>query len=308
LQVVAENMQRMPEEQRAQIQQQEIEQITNTVIGRSYSEVLQEQIIFALVYNDYEFSQDKTSRGIFNDRMGEEFDRVEIPEMMKEFKVDNVAALKKFLEEQLGSSLEKEKRQWIREQIVKQWISMSMQKATGDSTHDEMRDFYERNKAMFTSANQARWQEMVVLFSNHDTEQEAWKKIRWMGNQVVGGAPFEEIAKLNSDGFTASNGGVWDWTTKGSLTSAELEAAVFLQPVGALSPAIIKSDKGLHIIRVLERQESTVVPLVEAQPMIREKIKNLRAQRYQDEYLTDLRRRYPTIVVKEQIDFDVKSY
>lgn len=305
LHVVSENLKIMSDEKREKITQQEIEQITNIVISQSYPEVLQEQIIFALVYNDYEFSQDKTSKSVFYDRIGEEFERVEIPEMMNEFKVTNLAELKKYLEEQLGSSLEKEKRQWIREQIVKQWISMSMQRATGDSTHDEMRDFYERNKAMFTSTDKARWQEMVVLLSNHNTEQEAWHKIRWMGNQVAGGAPFEEIVKANSDGFTASNGGVWDWTSKGSLTSAELEQAIFSQPVGQLSPAIIKSNKGLHIIRVLERQESTVVPLVEAQPVIREKIKGQRAQRYQEEYLTDLRRRFPTVVVKDRIDFNV---
>jgi len=305
LQIASEYVKAMSEEERERISQQEIEQDMNKFIAQSYPEVLKEQIIFALVYNDYEFSQDKTSQGIFNDRMGEEFERIEIPAMMQEFNVTNLAALKKYLEEQLGSSLEKEKRQWIREQIVKQWINMSMQRATGDSTHDEMKDFYERNKAMFTSTTRARWQEMVVLLSNYNTEQEAWKKIRWMGNQVAGGAPFEEIAKANSDGFTASDGGIWDWTTQGSLTSAELEQAIFSQPIGQLSPAIIKSDKGLHIVRVLEREESTVVPLVEAQPMIREKIKNQRAQRYQDEYLADLRRRFPTIVVKDRIDFNV---
>jgi hypothetical protein len=244
---------------------------------------------------------------MFHEKLGEEFDRTEVPEMMKEFNVGNLAALKNYLQKQLGSSYEKEKRQWIREQIVKQWISMSVQKATGECTYDEMMDFYQKNKATFTSTARARWQEMVVLFSQHNTEQEAWNKIRWMGNKTAEGAPFEEIAKVNSDGFTASNGGVWDWVTKGSLNSAELEQAIFTQPIGALSPAVIVSDKGLHIIRVLERQEEKVMPFVEAQGTIREKIKNQRTQRYQDEYLTDLRRRFPPLIVKDSIDFNVST-
>jgi hypothetical protein len=307
LQMIAENIKRMSEEERAKATPQEIEGAINTFIARSYTEALQEQIIFALVYSDYEFSQDRASKNMFNERLGEEFDRTEVPDMMKEFNVGNIAALKEYLQKQLGSSYEKEKRLWIREQIVKQWIGMSVQKATGECTYDEMMDFYQANKTMFTSVARARWQEMVVLLSQHNTEQEAWDKIRWMGNQTAGGAPFEEIAKANSDGFTAVNGGVWDWITKGSLSSAELEQAVFSQPIGQLSPAVIVSDKGLHIIRVLERQETKVVPFEEAQGTIREKIKNQRAQRYQEEYLTDLRRRFPPLIVKDHIDCNVST-
>ena len=307
LRVLSENIKRMPEEDREKVTPQEIEQFINMFAANLYPEVLQEQIMFALVYHDFAMSQDRASATMFHERLGEEFDRTEIPEMMKEFAVDNHVALKRFLEDQLGSSLDKEKRFWIREQIVRQWVTMSIQRATGESTHDEMMDFYVTNQAMFTSLTQARWQEMVVLLSRHNTEQEAWNKIRWMGNQVLGGAPFEEIAKANSDGFTASNGGLWDWTTQGSLTSEVMEQAIFSQQIGQLSPAIIRSDKGLHIIRVLERQEEKVVPFVEAQVTIREKIKNQRTMRYQDEYLTNLRNRVPVEIVKDRIDFKINS-
>jgi hypothetical protein len=307
LRVVSENIKRMSEDERTNVPRQEIEQFINMFAESHYPEVLQEQIMFALVYNDYDLSQDKASKNMFNERMGDEFDRAEVPELMKEFSVENHAALKRYLEDRLGSSLEKEKRLWIREQIVRQWIHMSIQRATGECTHDEMKDFYEKNETMFTSATQARWQEMVVLLSRHNTEQEAWNKIRWMGNQVLGGAPFEEITKANSDGFTASNGGIWDWTAKGNLTSEVLEQAIFSQPIGNLSPAIIRSDKGLHIVRVLERQEAKVVPFLEAQVTIREKIKNLRTQRYQEEYLTNLRNRIPVEIVKDRIDFNVHT-
>jgi hypothetical protein len=307
LKMVAESIKKMPEADQEKVTRQEIEQVINAFVENHYPEVLQEQILFALVYNDYDLQNGRDQKNGINEKMGEDFDRNEVPEMLKEFNVENVAALKTYLEHQLGSSLEKERRFWIREQIVKQWIGMSIQRATGDSTQDEMLDFYEKNKAMFTSAAKARWQEMVVLLSRHSTEQEAWSKIRWMGNQVVGGAPFGEIAKANSDGFTAADGGIWDWTEKGNLTSAELEQALFSQPIGQLSPAIIRSDKGLHIIRVLERQEEKVVPFVEAQGTIRERIRLQRTQRYQEEYLTELRRKYPTVVVRDRIDFNVNN-
>ena len=268
---------------------------------------MQEQILFALVYNDYDVSQDRASKAHFDERMGEEFNRVVIPEMLEEFQVENVAALRRFLEMNLGSSLEKERRLWVREQIVREWIRMSIRRGFNESTYEEMLEFYENNKAMFTSVTRVRWQEMVVMVSKHNTEQEAWNKITWMGNRVAEGAPFDEIARWNSDGFTASDGGVRDWTTRGSLTSAELEEAIFSLPIGQVSPAIIKSDIGFHIVRVLERQEAQVVPFVEAQVTIRERIGNQRTQRSQEEYFAELRRRFPTVVVRDRVDFNVNT-
>ena len=305
--VITANLEQMPEENRTSVTRQEIEQVFNTIASELYPEVLQEQVIFALVYNDYLQQQSNEQKNLFDERLGEEFDRKEVPEMIKEFNVENVVDLKKYLEQNLGSSLEKEKRLWIREQIVRQWISMSIQRGAAEPTHDEMLDYYERNQTMFTSTARARWQEIAVLFSRHNTEQEAESKMRWMGNQAAGGTPFEEIARTQSDGFTASEGGAWDWTTKGSLASPELEQAIFSQPIGQLSPAIIRSEKGLHIIRVVERQEARVVPFVEAQVTIREKIKNQRIQQQQDEYLADLRRRFPAVVVRDRIDFDINN-
>jgi hypothetical protein len=302
--VISEKIDQMSEVERATVTQQEIEQFLNMFVERNYPDMLRAQIELALVFNDYYISQDRAMQNHFNTRLSEEFDRSEIPDMLEEFNVENVAALRKYLEENLGSSLEKELRLWVREQIAREWVKMSMGQATRDPTHEEMREFYDRNQAMFTSAAQARWQEMVVLRSNHHTEKEAWDKIVWMGNQVATGASFEEIARLNSDGFTASNGGVWDWVTKGSLTSPELEQAIFAQPIGNLSPQIIQSARGLHIIRVLEREESQVVPFVEAQVTIRENIRRQRIQQRETEYIADLRRRFPTHVVRDRIDFN----
>ena len=307
LQIVAANLKSMPEEKRAEIKPQEIELFIDEFAEKMYPEILAEQILFALIYSDYDMSMDKATKNAYNDRLGDEFDRNEIPNMMKEFNVDNVAALKRYLEEQLGSSLEKERRLWIREELVKQWMGTSMKRATAECTHDEMMDFYEKNKAGFTSPTKARWQEMTVLFSKYKTEQEARDKIVWMGNQVAQGASFDEIAKANSDGFTAPSGGIRDWTSKGSLTSEELEQAVFSQPIGQLSPAIIRSGQGFHIVKVLERKETSVVPFLEAQSTIREMIKRQRAQQQQEEYFSNLRRRFPTMIIKDHIDFKVSS-
>ncbi|MDR1963274.1 MAG: peptidylprolyl isomerase [Planctomycetaceae bacterium] len=306
IQVLNENLKRAPDEERAKITEEEKENFINMFVENQYPAFLQEQVMVALVFNDYLLAKSKEEREMFDKKFGEEFDQHEIPAMIKEFGVRNNIELKQYLKEKLGSSLDRERMLWIRSKIAQQWIMFNMQEATGECTHDEMMEFYTNHKEQFTSESRVQWQELFVAFSNHKTEEAARNKIAWMGNQVAAGYPFEEIAKVNSEGFTAAKGGLWDWTKKGSLTSPELEQAVFSLPADKMSP-IIKGDKGFHIIRVVKREETKITPFIEAQVTIRERIKMERRQKLQTEYFAELKKRYPTRILREQIDFKISN-
>lgn len=305
MRVINDQLKKMPPEERAQVPKQELEHAIDQIVESQYPNFLQEQIQVALVYNDFYVAKNKEERETFEKKFGEEFDNKEIPEMIKEFGVRDMAELKQFLNDQLGSSIDKERRLWVRTLIAQQWIHFSTQGATGECTHDEMMEYYTENRERFTSKAKVQWQEMFVAFSNHKTEQDAHMKIAWMGNQVAAGFPLEDIAKKNSDGFTASKGGLWDWTFRGSLASEELENAIFTQPIGVLSPKIIRSEKGFHLVRAVKREESRTTPFIDAQVIIRERIRQQRRQKFEHEYFDELNRRYPTIVLKEKIDFDL---
>ena len=87
----------------------------------------------------------------------------------------------------------------------------------------------------------------------------------------MGGKPFEAVAKQQSEGFTAAVGGVYDWTTPGSLKSAVIDQAVFSLPLRRLSQ-VIESETGFHIIEVLEREPGYKKSFDVAQAEIREKM------------------------------------
>jgi hypothetical protein len=303
-QVLSENLKQVSDAERSQISETEKESFVNMFVENQYPAFLQEQITVALVFNDYLLAKSKEEREMFNKKFGEEFDQHEVPMLIKEFGVRDAIELKQYLKDKLGSSLDRERMLWIRSKIAQQWIMFNMQEASGECTHDEMMEYYTNHKDQFTSEAQAQWLELFVALSNHPTEEAARNKIAWMGNQVMAGYPFEEIAKVNSEGFTASKGGLWDWTKKGSLTSVELEQAVFSLPPNKMSP-IIKGDKGFHIIRVVKREEAETMPFIEAQVTIRERIKMERRQKLQSEYFTELKKRYPTRVLREKIDFNL---
>lgn len=292
----------IPEDQRDQIPQSEKDFFINSFIEQQYPFFLKEQINVSLIYNDFVMSKSKEERDFFEKKMAEDFDEIDVPGMLKEFGVKDQVELKKFLKEELGSSLDRERMLTVRANIARQW-SMAMMTADSECTHDEMMEYYTQNKTEFETKARCRWREMFVLFSNHKTEKDAWKKMVWMGNLVAGGTVFEEMAKVNSEGMTAREGGVWDWTKRGTLASEDLENAIFTTPVGELSP-IVKAEKGLHIIQVIEREDDKVTPFIDAQVTIRQKIQMKRRQRQQEEYFEELKRKYPTIVLRERIDFD----
>jgi parvulin-like peptidyl-prolyl isomerase len=114
-----------------------------------------------------------------------------------------------------------------------------------------------------------------------------------MGNAVWNGqASFAEVARERSQGPTAAQGGLRDWTSRGSLTSEEMDAAIFTLPVGQMS-RIIEGPTGFHIVRVVERHEPTTKPFTEAQVEIREKIRKRKVDEQVKAFVAKLRATTP---------------
>ncbi len=303
LRAFEEQLEGIPEEQRKQVPVEEKDYFINMVIQTHYPALLQEQIHVALVFNDFTMFQGREGQAMFEKKLGEEFDRTEVPKMMKEFGVEKMSELKDFLRKELGSSLDRERMLWVRSRIAQEWIRHSVATASGECTYDEMYEYYTEHIDQFTTKARAQWRELCVYTSNHPNEKAAFDRIAWMGNQVAAGASFEEIAKQHSEGFTSAKGGLWDWTSPGSLSSAELDKAVFSQPVGQLSPQIIKTERGFHIIQVVQRDEQKAKPFKDAQPDIRQRIEMQRMQKNQEEYFSELKQKYPVRIHKEKIQF-----
>ena len=125
---------------------------------------------------------------------------------------------------------------------------------------------------------------------------EAYAELARMGNEVwqngtrktVRGAAFAEVAKAKSDGFTAKDGGLHGWTTKGALQCKEIDEALFKLKIGQMSP-LIDSGPAFHIVRVLERKEAGRKPFTDVQGDIRDKLKEKRYQAAAEKYLTQIR-------------------
>jgi hypothetical protein len=222
------------------------------------------------------------------------FEEHELPDLMKQLKVDNQRDLEIRLS-QLGSSLADVRRGFNERVIAQEWIRSKV-KVNEDVGPDEMIDYYRTHLTDYDYPSQARWEELMVRKDRFKDPADAYAELANMANQAyndgikkgVQGPAFAEIAKAKSDGFTAKNGGVHGWTTKGALSCKAIDDALFTLQVGQMSP-IIDSGPAFHIIRILERKEAGRKAFTDVQADIRDKLKEKRYSKEAVKYLTKLR-------------------
>lgn len=281
-QLIAANKDRLPEDELRKQIDEEIKRRLDSAVDMKLLWLNAKQTIPPEAYDEMER------------RVSEYFETKEVPDLIKRAKLADRRELDQKLQE-LGTSLEKRKRAFIEMAVAREWLRQKS-KAETEVALDEIRAYYDSHREEFEQPARARWEELMVRFSEHPNKAEAHTKIAWMGNQVFAGHPLAEVAKAHSEGSTASEGGQWDWTTQGCLASEVLDRAVFTLPVGRLSQ-IIESDRGYHIVRVIEREDAHRTPFAEAQSEIREKLKSERQEEQAKEVLAKLKRKIPVWTV-----------
>jgi len=201
--------------------------------------------------------------------------------------------------EALGTSLEWQRRLFA-ERIVAQQGVLQQVDRNGPVTHEEMLRYYRDHLADYEHTARARWQQLTVRPSRHPSGEDARATLARLGNQLLAGADFAEVAREHSDGPSASEGGLRDWTTQGSLVSEPLDRALFTLPVGQLSP-IIEDEEGFHIIRVLERQPAYRTSFIEAQASIEKALQRQRFVAALSDHIKRLKAETPIWTIRDGV-------
>ena len=220
------------------------------------------------------------------EKLNSEFDTKQLPNLMERAKVNSPAELDAKLRG-FGTSLEKQRRQFIEQVLARENVRQNVQ-AEPDVSHDEMLRYYQENAADYDRPLRVRWEELAVKFSEFPSKAEAYRAIAELGNRVLRGAAFSRVAREQSQGFTADNGGWYDWTLQKSLKYPEVEAAIFSLPTNQLS-RVIETEDGFHIVRVLDREEAGRTPFFQEQSHIKSKLQKEKRDVAVEEYLAKVR-------------------
>lgn len=224
-------------------------------------------------------------------RITEAFYSTVLDNMLKTQKVETPLELDRALRDE-GTSLAAQFRAFkytaIAQEALRQHVPQKF-----DVSLEELREYYDANVKDFQRPARVRFRELVADFKKSGSRESALDLIVQMGNEVyLGGTSFEAVAKRLSHGVNASDGGVYDWITQGSLKSKKIDEVVFSIPLRRLS-LIIEDTDGLKIVEVLEREEARTVPFEESQLEIRDKISKQKKSKAQEELLARLREQTP---------------
>ena len=122
---------------------------------------------------------------------------------------------------------------------------------------DEARAYYEEHKVQYVS-NEKRLAAHILVMPGSD-EAAAKTKAEDIVKQLDNGADFAALAKTNSDDtLSAEQGGKLDWFEPGVMDPS-FDAALFALNKGQHS-AVVKTDFGFHIIKLLDVQAGATVP------------------------------------------------
>jgi parvulin-like peptidyl-prolyl isomerase len=251
--------------------------------------MLKSMVESKMIVNDAKQTIPATAFPKIEGEMNQVFDKEQVPKLMKAYKAANQHELDEKLRTG-GSSLDWERRSFMEMMIGSEWLKQQVKEKNPPPA--DVIGYYEQHLQDYSFPAQVRWEELMVSFDKVPDKAAAHAQIAQMGNQVMQGAPFADVAKQSSQGPTAYKGGDYDWTTQGSLAAKVLDENLFKLPVGSLSP-ILESDRGFHIIRVVERKNAGKKSFEDTQGDIKKQLKEEDRVKQLKKYLADLHDKTP---------------
>ncbi|HEY1600584.1 MAG TPA: peptidylprolyl isomerase [Pirellulales bacterium] len=201
----------------------------------------------------------------------QDFEGKEVKKKIAALKLKSRAELEAKMRER-GSSLDRERQAFVEQQLAFGWIAQQT-KTKHEATHEDMLAYYLQHLEDYSFNAKARWEEIRLRVANFPSREAARRALGDLGNAIIHGANFAELARTKSQGPTAADGGQYDWTTQGSLASDLTDEALFSLPIGRMSQILDDGRSAtVSIVRVLERKEAGREPFTEVQSEIKDKL------------------------------------
>ncbi len=155
----------------------------------------------------------------------------------------------------------------------------------------EIEDYYNAHKQDFVRDEKVFLSEILISTQGKDPAAvtAAEKKAKQIAAEASRGQRFSDLARDNSDGITAKDGGVLGAGYKRGELTKQFEDAVWNLPKGAVTQPI-KIATGFEIFKVDDHTKAGLAPLADVRPEIEQVLYGPKMQPKVREYLTELRR------------------
>ncbi len=157
-------------------------------------------------------------------------------------------------------------------------------------TQDEINKYYADHKKDFERPAEVKFREILISTENKDDAQvkEAEKKAQDIDARAKKGDDFAELAKKNSDGPTAKDGGEQDYIQRNQLLKEIADVAFALNRNQVSDP--VKTKFGYMIIKLEDKHEAGLLPVERVNGQISDALYMEKLTPTLREYLTDARK------------------
>ncbi len=211
-----------------------------------------------------------------------------LDDMRKQYHMDSMEDLQKAAEAQ-GVSFEDLKEQ-IRESVIQSAVIGQEVGRRIDIAPSEIKEYYNAHLQDFQRSEQVKLSEILIATPNPDDAAQvadAEKKANAVEDRLKTGADFATVAKADSTGPTAGEGGRLGDYKHGDLPKVMEDATFHLQPGQYTAP--IRTRQGWLILEVTEHDKGGTLPLEQVQNDIQEKIGMTKMEPAMRGYLSRLR-------------------
>lgn len=171
-------------------------------------------------------------------------------------------------------------------------------------TDDEVKAYFEKNKAEFSEPESVKASHILVKVPQ-DADEKAWKdaeaKIKDIKKKLDGGADFAKLAQeMSDDPGSKAKGGDLGFFSKGRMVP-EFEAAAFALKPGEVSQPV-KTPFGYHLIKVVEKKDAHEKSFDEVKDQVKQNLLNQKRREALDAMLLNLKKQYPVKINETAID------
>jgi len=212
-----------------------------------------------------------------------------LDEMRKQMKLESMDDLEKAAEAQ-GISFEDFK-QNMRTEIITQQVIQREVGGRINVSKEEEQNFYNQHKTELERPEQVKLSEILISTEPAGDDQQkiaaAQAKAEDALKQIKAGSSFDEIAKKQSQGPSASQGGDLGYFKRGTLAK-QLEDLTFGMKKDQVSD-VIRTKQGFVILKVTDHQTAGIPPVSEIESRLQEAVYMQKLQPALREYLKKLR-------------------
>ncbi len=251
--------------------------LTGTARDTKEKELFQEElrrlIERELILNDFLTKIKKNKPQVLD--IVKEQAQIAVTKQMKEFKkLNNFKSEAEFTEalRMQGLSMKGLQRQLERNAMMNMFLGEVMREKGKTTSLAEVIRYYEDNPEEFKVEDKVKWLDLFVSYRRFNTTVEARQYAEQLLQQAKSGTDFVQLVKQYGHGDSPLRDGEGIGQKRGEITPTELEPAILALNAGQLS-AIVPTETGFHIVKVVEREHAGYRPFDEkVQLYIRSKL------------------------------------